>query len=109
MIVLNKTDLVSSQQQQQLQALLRKLNPSAHILPTSHSRVDVDQVRRLGSALLLLRRPAALALALVMPGCAQWRLFLLPGACSGAGAVPGGSGACAGAASRPLARPQAQP
>jgi G3E family GTPase len=43
-IVLNKTDLVSGPQQQQLHALLRKLNPSATILPTSHSRVDVDQV-----------------------------------------------------------------
>jgi hypothetical protein len=44
-IVLNKTDLVSSEQQQLLHALLRKLNPSARIVSTSHSQVDVSQVR----------------------------------------------------------------
>lgn len=61
-IVLNKTDLVSNEQQQQLQALLRKLNPSAHIVPTSHSQVDVSEVRGRGAGaaavLLLSSAPA---------------------------------------------------
>lgn len=31
MLLLNKTDLLSKQEQQQLQALLKKLNPSAKV------------------------------------------------------------------------------
>lgn len=44
LLVLNKTDLVSEQEQQQLLALLKTLNPSAKILATQQSKVPVEAV-----------------------------------------------------------------
>ncbi|PNH11386.1 hypothetical protein TSOC_001804, partial [Tetrabaena socialis] len=43
-IVLNKTDLVSAEQVEQLGALLRKLNSTAKILRASHGRVAASEV-----------------------------------------------------------------
>ncbi|GIL45158.1 hypothetical protein Vafri_2466 [Volvox africanus] len=44
MIVMNKTDLVSTDQANQLEALLRKLNATAKITRTSHGRVAASEV-----------------------------------------------------------------
>jgi G3E family GTPase len=43
-LVLNKTDLVTPQQQQQLAAVLARLNPGARLLPATHGRVEVGAV-----------------------------------------------------------------
>lgn len=48
MLLLNKTDLLSEQEQQQLLALLRALNPGARLLTTQHCRVAVDEVLHTG-------------------------------------------------------------
>lgn len=43
-IVLNKADLVSQTEFEELHAILHSLNPRADIVPTSFSRVDLDRV-----------------------------------------------------------------
>ena len=43
-VVMNKIDLVSSQQRIQLEGILRSLNPMARLLPCSYGRVDLDRV-----------------------------------------------------------------
>ncbi|TWT57385.1 putative metal chaperone YciC [Thalassoglobus neptunius] len=43
-ILLNKVDLVSEEEQLRVQELLQKLNPSAKIIPTSHSSVPLSEV-----------------------------------------------------------------
>lgn len=43
-ILLNKTDLVSETTCARVSAVLRRLNPSAHILPTDHGRVALSEV-----------------------------------------------------------------
>ncbi|MFW7377534.1 MAG: zinc metallochaperone GTPase ZigA [Oligoflexus sp.] len=43
-ILLNKTDLVTSEELQQLQTLVQGLNPSAKILTTNHSRIQLGDI-----------------------------------------------------------------
>ena len=43
-IVLNKTDLVSENACARVAAVLRRLNPSARIVPTDHGRVELSEV-----------------------------------------------------------------
>jgi G3E family GTPase len=43
-LVLNKTDLITQQEQQQLLALLKTLNPSAKVLTSQHCSVPVEAV-----------------------------------------------------------------
>ena len=43
-VVMNKIDLVSSEQRAQLEGILRSLNPMARLLPCSYGRVDLDRV-----------------------------------------------------------------
>lgn len=43
-ILLNKTDLVGEKARAQVTAVLRRLNPSAKILPTDHGRVALSEV-----------------------------------------------------------------
>ena len=43
-VIVNKSDLVSPEALQQVVALVKKLNPSAHIIPASHGRVDIKAV-----------------------------------------------------------------
>ncbi|KAF6255133.1 CobW/HypB/UreG, nucleotide-binding domain-containing protein [Scenedesmus sp. NREL 46B-D3] len=47
-LLLNKVDLLSEQEQQQLRALLHKLNPSAKVLLTQNCRVPVSEVLHTG-------------------------------------------------------------
>lgn len=47
-ILLNKTDLVSSQQVGELKAILQKLNPKAKILTTDHGRISSDVILNTG-------------------------------------------------------------
>ncbi|WIA17110.1 hypothetical protein OEZ85_014005 [Tetradesmus obliquus] len=47
-LLLNKIDLLSEQEQQQLCALLRKLNPSAKVLLSQNCRVPVQEVLHTG-------------------------------------------------------------
>lgn len=49
MLLLNKTDLITQQEQQQLLALLTKLNPSASIITTQHCNVPVTAVLHTGA------------------------------------------------------------
>eukprot|EP00775_Hariotina_reticulata_P013394 gene13394-13522_t len=48
-LILNKMDLLSHQEQQQLVALLQKLNPAAKILLAEHCQVPVSEVLHTGS------------------------------------------------------------
>jgi G3E family GTPase len=43
-LLLNKTDLVSAQQLGAVEAVLRRLNPTAHLLHTEHGVVDLGEV-----------------------------------------------------------------
>ncbi|WP_075342143.1 GTP-binding protein [Tenacibaculum agarivorans] len=43
-ILLNKTDLVSKENLELLSAIIQKLNPEARIIPTSQSKVDLNEV-----------------------------------------------------------------
>lgn len=43
-IILNKTDLVSEDQLQKLNATIKRLNPKAKIIATSHSKVDLHDI-----------------------------------------------------------------
>ena len=43
-VIVNKSDLVSPEALQQVIALVRKLNPSAHILPATHAKIDLKEV-----------------------------------------------------------------
>ena len=43
-IVLNKLDLVNDDQAQEVEAIIRALNPGAQIIPTSHSEVPLERV-----------------------------------------------------------------
>lgn len=43
-VLLNKTDLVTDQTAGTVEATLRRLNPTAHIIRTDHGKVDLDQV-----------------------------------------------------------------
>ncbi|NJN24894.1 MAG: GTP-binding protein [Cyclobacteriaceae bacterium] len=43
-ILLNKTDLVDEQRLQMLEGMLKKLNPEARIIRTSHSKVDPKEI-----------------------------------------------------------------
>jgi Ni2+-binding GTPase involved in maturation of urease and hydrogenase len=45
-ILLNKVDLVSAEEQKRMIAFLKRLNPEARILPSCRSQVDLSQVRR---------------------------------------------------------------
>lgn len=47
-ILLNKTDLVSREQAEQLEAILHKLNPTADIIRTVKSQVDLNQIINTG-------------------------------------------------------------
>ena len=47
-IVLNKTDLVSKQELQHVQRIIKALNPEAKILETQHSKVDYKEVINTG-------------------------------------------------------------
>ena len=47
-VLLNKTDLLSEQEQQQLVALLRQINPAARLITTEHCRVPVEEVLHTG-------------------------------------------------------------
>lgn len=48
-LVLNKSDLVTQQEQHQLLALLRKLNPTATVLTTQHCKVPAEAVLHTGA------------------------------------------------------------
>lgn len=43
-IVLNKLDLVNEKQAEEVEAIIKALNPGAQIIPTSHSKVPLDRV-----------------------------------------------------------------
>ncbi len=43
-IILNKTDLAAPQQVEELEGVLRKLNPDARLIRTEHSRVEMQQI-----------------------------------------------------------------
>jgi len=43
-IVINKIDLVSTEQRESLQAILHKLNPAAHLIEAERGRVPLDRV-----------------------------------------------------------------
>lgn len=43
-IIINKCDLVPESQLKEVMALVKKLNPSAHIIPASHGKVDVHAI-----------------------------------------------------------------
>ena len=43
-IVLNKLDLVNEKQAEEVEAIIKALNPGAQIIPTSHSKVSLDRV-----------------------------------------------------------------
>lgn len=43
-LLLNKTDLVTPEEADQLEATLRRLNPAAELIRTSHSRIDVRTI-----------------------------------------------------------------
>lgn len=43
-IVLNKTDLISPDEQEELRRIIRKLNPEAKILPAVHGRIDPKDI-----------------------------------------------------------------
>lgn len=43
-IVLNKTDLAGEKTSARVSAVLRRLNPSAHIVPADHGRVELSEV-----------------------------------------------------------------
>ncbi|WP_257346951.1 GTP-binding protein [Pseudalkalibacillus decolorationis] len=43
-IVLNKTDLVEADDREELQAVLKQLNPAAKVIETSHSNIPLDEV-----------------------------------------------------------------
>ena len=47
-IIINKADLVSNETLEELSAILRKLNPGAKIISTSHSKVDLKEVLNTG-------------------------------------------------------------
>jgi len=47
-IIINKTDLVSKEQLEELQAIIHKLNPDARIIPASQSKVNLEQVLNTG-------------------------------------------------------------
>lgn len=48
MIILNKTDLVSAEDLLLLKAVIRKLNPSARLIDTSFSKVDLKEILNTG-------------------------------------------------------------
>ena len=43
-IVLNKLDLVSEDQAKRVEAIIHAFNPGAEIIPTSHSKVELDRI-----------------------------------------------------------------
>ncbi|NDJ62582.1 MAG: GTP-binding protein [Chloroflexi bacterium] len=43
-IILNKTDLAAPKQVEELEGVLRKLNPDARLIRTEHSRVEMQQI-----------------------------------------------------------------
>jgi len=43
-IVLNKLDLVSAEEKEELLALVKNINPSATVIPSVHSQVDLDMI-----------------------------------------------------------------
>ena len=43
-IVLNKCDLIDEQQEESIIALVKTLNPSAKVIPSSFSKVNMDEV-----------------------------------------------------------------
>jgi G3E family GTPase len=47
-ILINKADLVSKAQVEELKAIVRKLNPSAKILITDHSKIDLKEILNTG-------------------------------------------------------------
>jgi G3E family GTPase len=47
-IVINKIDLVSTEQRESLQAILHKLNPAAHLIEAERGRVPLDRVLNTG-------------------------------------------------------------
>ncbi|MGR3765661.1 GTP-binding protein [Rossellomorea sp. NS-SX7] len=47
-ILLNKIDLVETEDVQELKAVLQKLNPGAEVVESSHSNVELDQVLNTG-------------------------------------------------------------
>ncbi|MFQ3649940.1 MAG: zinc metallochaperone GTPase ZigA [Gemmataceae bacterium] len=47
-ILVNKIDLISDQERERLTAILRTLNPEAHLIPCSFGRVPLDQVLNTG-------------------------------------------------------------
>ena len=55
-IVLNKVDLVSQADVQELKAVLQKFNPEARIIESEYSRVPLNQV--LNTVFLILKLPA---------------------------------------------------
>ncbi|NDJ33640.1 MAG: GTP-binding protein, partial [Chloroflexi bacterium] len=47
-IILNKTDLAAPEQVEELEGVLRKLNPDARFIRTDHSRVEIQQIVNTG-------------------------------------------------------------
>ena len=47
-LLINKIDLVSAQERERLEAILRTLNPEAHLIASSFSQVPLDQVLNTG-------------------------------------------------------------
>ena len=43
-IILNKLDLVNEKQAEEVEAIIKALNPGAQVIPTSHSKVPLDRV-----------------------------------------------------------------
>jgi G3E family GTPase len=43
-VILNKTDLVSEGQVNQIKALVNKLNPQAELIPSSHGNVPMKKL-----------------------------------------------------------------
>jgi G3E family GTPase len=56
-IIMNKADLVNAEQLQQLQLLLRSLNPTAKLVESQFGRVPLNEV--LGTGLFQKRRTQA--------------------------------------------------